>query len=181
MLTLAASTAVAVHPSYLFPNYMVTGLEVSCDVNLESSDVVVIVSIVEGRLVVVVGYIEPLRGRQLASDWGYSLVALHRILCQPSYQPLLRCCWHPRQQMMVFPVFPSACPGGIRLEIVYPHYHALEMSLDWIWGLLEHVVRADESDLVVRSDQRLETDGLCLETDSSFSPCPSTYQRKMID
>lgn len=83
--------------------------------------------------------------------------------------------------MMVFPVFPSAYLGGIRLEIVDLLYHASEMSLDWTWDLLEHVVRIGESDLVVRSDQRLEIDGLCLETDFSFSRCLATYQRKMVD
>lgn len=65
---LAVSTAVVAHPSCLFPNYMVIELEVNCDMNLGSSDVAAIVSIVEGRLVVVADYIEPLKGRQLALD-----------------------------------------------------------------------------------------------------------------
>ena len=66
---------------------MVIVLEVNCDTNLVSSDAAVIVNIVEGRLVVAVGYIEPLKGRQLAfADWGCSPVVLHRNLCQPSCQ-----------------------------------------------------------------------------------------------
>ena len=93
MLTLVVNIAVADRPSCPFLNYMVIVLEVSCDTNLVSSGVVAIESIVVDRLVVVVGCIEPLRGRQPASaDWGYSLVALHRSLCRPSYQPSLRCC-----------------------------------------------------------------------------------------
>lgn len=152
---------------------MVIVLEVNCGKNLVSSDAAEIVNIVGDRLVVAVGYIEPLRGRQLASaDWGCSPVALHRNLYRPSCQLSLRCCWHPKQQLMVFPTFPSACLGGIRLEVAYPLYHALEMTLDWIWDLLEHVARVGESDSVVRSDQRLETYGLCWETDFSFCPYP---------
>lgn len=60
----------------------------------------------------------------------------------------------------------------------YP-YHALEMVLDLIWAPLEHVAKVGESDLLVRSDRRLETYGLCLGMDCSFCPYPWTYQRMM--
>ena len=53
-------------------------------------------------------------------------------------------------------------------------YHALEMILDLIWGPLEHVAKVGESDLVVRSDRRLETYGFCLEMDFSFCPYPTS-------
>jgi hypothetical protein len=92
-LTLAASTVAAVRPNYLALSYMGIVLEVSYDMNLVSCGVVAIESTAVDRLAEVVDCIVPSRGRRLASaGWGYSLAALHRILCRPSYRPLLRCC-----------------------------------------------------------------------------------------
>jgi hypothetical protein len=152
MLTLVVSTAVADCPSFPYPNCTVIVLVVSCGTNLASFGVAAIESTVEDRPVAA-GCIEPLKGRRLASaGWGYSLAALHRNPCPPSYQSSLRCCWHPKRQMMVFP-FPSACLDDIRLGMTYCLCHALERVLDLILGPLEHEAKAGEIDLVARSDR----------------------------
>lgn len=80
---------------------------------------------------------------------------------------------------MIAFLFPSACRGDTRLEGVGRPCHALEMILDWIWGLLEHGVMIDGSDLAVRSGRLLVTCVLCLGMNIFFCPYPLPYQRKM--
>lgn len=91
-IDLAASTVAADRPNCLALNYMGIVLAVSYDTNLVSCGVVVIESIAVDRPAEV-DCIVLSRERRLASaGWGYSLAALHRSLCLPSYRPLLRCC-----------------------------------------------------------------------------------------
>lgn len=92
LLTLVANIVVADCSNFPCPNCRAIVLGVIRDMNAASFGAVVIENIDVDRPAIV-GCIESLEGRQLASvDWGCNPAAVHRSLGQPSFRLLPRYC-----------------------------------------------------------------------------------------